>query len=111
MTKADLAERIYERLSSITGLTRKESLTLVDQVFELVKDVLVSEGELKIARFGVFAVWAKEARRGRNPQTGEELTIEPRRILSFSASQVLKQRLNGITYPTTVARRRVLAQP
>ena len=91
MTKADLADRVYEKL----GFSKRDSAELVDQTFELIKDVIASEGKLKIAGFGVFEARAKHARRGRNPQTGEEMTITARRVLSFKPSPVLKGRLNG----------------
>ena len=97
MTKADLADNIHERMSHINGASKKDCSDLVDQVFELVKTVVVAEGKLKIAGFGNFEVKEKHARRGRNPQTGEEITIEPRRILTFKASQMLKQKVAGGT--------------
>jgi integration host factor subunit alpha len=97
MTKADLAEKIHERLYHIKGYSKKECHDLVDQVFELVKNVVVQEGKLKVAGFGNFEVNEKHARRGRNPATGEEMTIEPRRVLTFKASQILKQKVAGVT--------------
>ncbi|MEI7614943.1 MAG: integration host factor subunit alpha [Betaproteobacteria bacterium] len=91
MTKADIAERIAETINT----TRKDGQDTTDLVFELMKKVLEREGKLKIAGFGVFEVKEKHARRGRNPQTGEEMTITPRRILTFKASQLWKQSLNS----------------
>ena len=91
MTKADIAERIAETINS----TRKEGYDIAELVFELMKKTLEREGKLKIAGFGVFEVKEKHARRGRNPQTGEEMTITPRRILTFKASQVWKHDLNS----------------
>ena len=91
MTKADIAERIAESIK----ITRKEGYDIADLVFELMKKVLEQEGKLKIAGFGVFEVKEKHARRGRNPQTGEEITITPRRILSFKTSPVWKNSLNS----------------
>ena len=91
MTKADIAERIAE---SIT-ITRKDGHDIAELVFELMKKILEQDGKLKIAGFGVFEVKEKHARRGRNPQTGEEITITPRRILTFKASQVWKQAINA----------------
>jgi integration host factor subunit alpha len=90
MTKADIAERIAESINT----TKKDGQDIAELVFELMKKVLEQEGKLKIAGFGVFEVKTKHARRGRNPQTGEEMTITPRRILTFKASQVWKQGLN-----------------
>lgn len=91
MTKADIVERVHER----TGFTKKDSIELVDQVFELIKDTLAGGENLKISGFGNFTVKQKNDRRGRNPQTGEEITIEARRILSFKPSQILKQNINS----------------
>ena len=91
MTKADLVERVYENLR----FPKRDCAELVDQTFELIKDVIASEGKLKVAGFGVFEAKAKHARRGRNPQTGEEMTITARRVLTFKPSPVLKVKLNG----------------
>ena len=91
MTKADIAERIAESITT----TRKDGHDIAELVFELMKKVLEQDGKLKIAGFGVFEVKEKHARRGRNPQTGEEITIIPRRILTFKASQVWKQAINA----------------
>lgn len=90
MTKADLVQKVTEGASC----TRKEALDLVEDVFSLLKETLVAGENLKISGFGVFEVKQKLARRGRNPQTGEELTITPRRVLTFRPSSVLRERLN-----------------
>jgi integration host factor subunit alpha len=79
MTNADIAERIAECIKT----TRKDGQDITELVFELMKEVLEQEGKLKIAGFGHFEVKEKHARRGRNPQTGEEITITPRRVLTF----------------------------
>ena len=92
MTKADIAARIADKLS----ITRNESAELTDQLFEMMKQVIVAEGKLKIAGFGNFEVKRKQDRRGRNPQTGEEMTITARSILSYHPSVILKNRINGI---------------
>jgi len=91
MTKADLAEKIYERL---LGCTKEEAFDLVELTLETLKEAIEKEGHVKISGFGNFVVKQKTARRGRNPQTGEEITITPRKILTFKASQVLKMRIN-----------------
>ena len=93
MTKATIADRIAEKL---TRFTKKESAEITDQLFELMKRVLEEEGKLKIAGFGNFEVKRKKDRRGRNPQTGEALTITARKILSYHPSMVLKNKINGI---------------
>lgn len=90
MTKADIFEKVSENL----GLPKKESAELVEAVFSLIKSTLESGEKLKIAGFGNFEVKQKADRRGRNPQTGEAITIEARRILTFKPSNVLKTAIN-----------------
>lgn len=90
MTKADIFEKVSENL----GLSKKESAELVEAVFSLIKSTLESGEKLKIAGFGNFEVKQKADRRGRNPQTGEAITIEARRILTFKPSAVLKAAIN-----------------
>ena len=90
MTKADIVERIHEKI----GFSKKESAELVEAVFSLIKSTLESGEKLKIAGFGNFEVKQKADRRGRNPQTGETITIEARRILTFKPSGVLKAAIN-----------------
>jgi integration host factor subunit alpha len=90
MTKADIAEKVYEKLSC----TKDDAYDLVDLTLETLKEAIANEGHVKISGFGCFIVKQKAARKGRNPQTGEEITITPRKILTFRASQVLKVRIN-----------------
>lgn len=90
MTKADIFEKVSENL----GLSKKESAELVEAVFSLIKCTLETGEKLKIAGFGNFEVKQKADRRGRNPQTGEAITIEARRILTFKPSHVLKANIN-----------------
>ena len=86
MTKADLADKVYEKV----GLPKKEAIGVVDALFETIKTVL-SEGEsIKIAGFGTFLVRKKRARRGRNPRTGSEIQIEQRTIVTFKPSSQFK---------------------
>jgi integration host factor subunit alpha len=92
MTKADIVENVYEKLG---GFTKKEAADMVDVVFETIKDTLAEGEKLKISGFGNFVVRSKRERVGRNPQTGEEITISARRVLTFKPSQVLKNSLNG----------------
>jgi integration host factor subunit alpha len=80
MTKADLAEKIYERLSC----TKQEAFDLGELTLETLKEAIAKEGHVKISGFGNFTVKQKAARKGRNPQTGEEITITPRRIVSIN---------------------------
>jgi integration host factor subunit alpha len=90
MTKADIVEKIYEKV----GFSKKESAELVEVVFDIIKTTLENGDKIKIAGFGNFVVKEKADRRGRNPQTGEEITISARKILTFKPSQVLKISLN-----------------
>jgi integration host factor subunit alpha len=90
MTKADIVEKIYEKV----GFSKKESAELVELVFDIVKRTLEQGDKIKIAGFGNFVVKQKADRRGRNPQTGEEITISARKILTFKPSQVLKASIN-----------------
>jgi len=90
MTKADLVETIYEKI----GFSRKESAEIVDLVFDLMKETLENGEKIKISGFGNFLVRQKRSRKGRNPQTGEEIEISARRVLTFKPSQVLRKALN-----------------
>ena len=74
---------------------KKESAELVETVFDLIKSTLEDGDKIKIAGFGNFVVKEKSDRRGRNPQTGEEITIVARKILTFKPSQVLKSAINS----------------
>lgn len=91
MTKADIAEKIQ----AATGLTKKESSELMEAVFSTIKATLESGEKLKIAGFGSFEVRQKADRLGRNPQTGEAITINARRVLTFKPSILLRQAVNG----------------
>ncbi len=95
MTKADLVELIYERV----GSSKKEACEVVESVFSIIKDSLRNGQKVKISGFGTFIVNQKNARRGRNPQTGEPITIDSRRVLSFKPSQVLKERVKNGSKP------------
>src|SRR5690606_17989721 len=90
ITRADLSQAVYEQV----GLSRNESADLVESVLEEICKAL-ERGELvKISSFGTFQVRSKRQRIGRNPKTGEEVPILPRRVLTFRASNVLKERIN-----------------
>ena len=90
VTRAQLAEAVYQEV----GLSRSESAALVDEILSQVAESLMREGAVKISSFGTFSVRQKGHRVGRNPKTGEEVPILPRRVLVFRASQVLKDRIN-----------------
>ena len=91
MTKADIVEKIYEKV----GFSKKESAEVVELVFDIIKATFEKGDKLKIAGFGNFVVKAKADRRGRNPQTGDEIIISARKILTFKPSQVLKASINN----------------
>jgi integration host factor subunit alpha len=91
LTRAHLAEAVYQEV----GLSRSESAQLVDSILTEIGDSLVKDGIVKISSFGTFSVRRKGQRIGRNPKTGEEVPILPRRVLVFRPSQVLKDRING----------------
>ncbi|MCU0986155.1 MAG: integration host factor subunit alpha [Acetobacteraceae bacterium] len=95
VTRAQLAEAVYEQV----GLSRNESAQLVESVLEIVTAALESGHPVKISSFGTFAVRQKGRRIGRNPKTGVEVPILPRKVLVFRPSQVLKARVNGLTAP------------
>jgi integration host factor subunit alpha len=91
VTRADLCEAVYQKV----GLSRSESAELVEAVLDEIADCLVTGESVKLSSFGTFTVRAKTERVGRNPKTGEEVPILPRRVLVFKPSNVLKQRING----------------
>ncbi|MCO5114658.1 MAG: integration host factor subunit alpha [Bdellovibrionaceae bacterium] len=91
LTKADIVERVYSKI----GFSKKEASELVELVFGTLKDSLNDGQKVKISGFGNFEVREKESRVGRNPQTGDQIIIDARRVLSFKPSQVLKDMING----------------
>ena len=91
MTKADIIESVYEKV----GFSKKDSAEIVEMVFDTIKDTLEQGEKIKISGFGNFVVRDKKSRIGRNPQTGEEIEISARRVLTFKPSQVLKNALNA----------------
>jgi integration host factor subunit alpha len=95
MTKAEIVERIYEKV----GFSKKEATDVVESIFEIIKACLERGEKVKISGFGNFVVHAKRARKGRNPQTGAEITISGRRVLTFKPSQVLKKTINTTAGP------------
>ena len=92
LTRADLSETLHRNI----GLSRTESADMVNNVLDLVADALVEGQSVKLSSFGTFMVRAKRARMGRNPKTGEEVPITPRRVLVFRPSQVMKNVVNGL---------------
>lgn len=90
ITRADLAEAVYEEV----GLSRNESADLVESVLDEVSNALIEGDNVKISSFGSFTIREKGERVGRNPKTGVEVPISPRKVLVFRASHVLKSRVN-----------------
>ncbi len=91
MTKSEIVAAVYGKVG---GFSKKEAADIVELVFETIKETLGRGEKIKISGFGNFVLRDKRQRRGRNPQTGEPLTITERRVLTFKASQILKSILN-----------------
>jgi integration host factor subunit alpha len=91
LTRADLGEAVHRKV----GLSRTESAELVKTVLRIISDALVKGEQVKLSSFGTFDVRAKRERVGRNPKTGEEVPITPRRVLVFRPSQIMKKTVNG----------------
>jgi integration host factor subunit alpha len=89
LTRMDLADAVHARV----GLSRNESAQLVETVLTEISDSLVRGETVKISSFGTFSVREKSARVGRNPKTGQEVPIHPRRVLSFRSSHLMKDRV------------------
>tara|TARA_B100000925_G_C21948931_1_gene448020 strand:+ start:514 stop:819 length:306 start_codon:yes stop_codon:yes gene_type:complete len=90
VTRSHLSELVYNTV----GLSRSESAQIVETVLDEISDALIRGEDVKLSSFGSFLVRHKNKRMGRNPKTGEEVPIEPRRVLSFRASHVLKEKIN-----------------
>ena len=91
LTRMDLAEAVFREV----GLSRHESAQLVESVLGHISDALVRGEQVKISSFGTFSVRDKNERIGRDPKTGEEVPITPRRVLVFRASNIMKSRINN----------------
>ncbi len=89
LTRMDLADAVHSQV----GLSRNESADLVESVLAHVSDALVDGQSVKISSFGTFSIREKAARVGRNPKTGEEVPIHPRRVLTFRPSNLMKDRV------------------
>jgi integration host factor subunit alpha len=90
LTRADLCEAVHDEV----GLARQDCGGLVERTLDLIAEALEQGKTVKLSGFGVFQVRAKRARMGRNPKTGEPAAIEPRRVIGFRASQVMKARVD-----------------
>ncbi len=91
ITRADLTDAVYRSL----GISRNESSAFVERILDEVAQTLEKGETVKISSFGTFSVRDKKLRMGRNPKTGEEVPIEPRRVITFRASHVLKDQINN----------------
>lgn len=89
MTKADIVEEVYSRV----GFSKKESSEVVETVLETIKRTLENGEMVKIAGFGNFVIRTKGSRKGRNPKTGQEIEITPRKVVTFKPSQVFKEHI------------------
>ena len=89
LTRMDLSEAVFREV----GLSRNESAQLVESMLEHMSDALVKGEQVKISSFGTFSVRDKSARIGRNPKTGEEVPIQPRRVLTFRPSHLMKEKI------------------
>ncbi|MDO9528585.1 MAG: integration host factor subunit alpha [Syntrophales bacterium] len=90
MTKIDIVQDVCSKL----GFSKKDSAKIVEAVFDIMKENLARGEKIKISGFGSFVVKEKKARKGRNPQTGDEIEISARKVLAFKSSQVLREALN-----------------
>ena len=95
MTKTDMVRIIHEKI----GFAAKESMEIVDQVFSILKETLEGGEKVKISGFGNFVVRQKRPRKGRNPQTGGEMVITGRKVVTFKPSNVLRKALNTTERP------------
>ena len=91
ITRADLCEAVYQKV----GLSRTESADLVERVLDEISECIIRGDSVKLSSFGSFVVRKKGERVGRNPKTGQEVPISPRRVMVFKPSNVLKQRINA----------------
>ncbi len=90
LTRADLADELHRAI----GLSRAESADLVEQVLDSIAEALLAGGNVKLSSFGSFMLRRKGLRVGRNPKTGVEVPIQPRTVLTFRPSQLLRQQIN-----------------
>lgn len=91
ITKVHLADSIHNQL----GLPKNQSIQALESILEIIKETLENGEDVMITGFGKFYVKEKRKRRGRNPQTGEDLMLEPRRVVRFKCSGKLRERMNG----------------
>jgi integration host factor subunit alpha len=90
LTKADIINTVYQEI----GFTKNHSIKLVEQLLEIIKSTLESGEDVLVSGFGKFCVKEKQERRGRNPATGGDLILRPRRVVTFKCSGVLREKVN-----------------
>jgi integration host factor subunit alpha len=90
-TRADIAEKIYTEI----GLSRKDASDILDMIVDEIIDALSKGNDVKLSSFGTFSLRDKRARSGRNPKTGVEAVITPRRVISFKPSQTMRKIINA----------------
>ncbi|MGD1074999.1 MAG: integration host factor subunit alpha [Thermodesulfovibrionales bacterium] len=95
MTKADLVDAVFGKV----GLSKIESQNIIEMIFDTIKQTLIEGESVKVSGFGTFNVKKKHARRGRNPKTGSDLEITPRRVITFRASNHLKNSVEKVDAP------------
>jgi integration host factor subunit alpha len=91
LTRADLSDAVYQEI----GLSRAESMQMVEAVLDIMSDAIIAGQNVKLSSFGSFIVRSKGGRIGRNPKTGQEVPIAPRRVLTFRPSQVMRDTINA----------------
>ncbi len=91
ITRADVAETIYEEI----GLSRKDSSDILDMVLDEIVGELSNGNDVKLSSFGTFSLRSKKERSGRNPKTGVEAVISPRKVISFKPSQTMRKAINA----------------
>ncbi|MBO5443127.1 MAG: integration host factor subunit alpha [Alphaproteobacteria bacterium] len=91
ITRADVAETIYEEI----GLSRKDSNDILDMILDEIVQELSKGNDVKLSSFGTFSLKDKKARAGRNPKTGVDAVISPRRVISFKPSQTMRKTINA----------------
>ena len=94
LTKADLADAIYATMP----VDKQKAADIVEDYIEIIKDMLAKDGKVMLSGFGSYEVKAKPARRGRNPQTGDTITLRARKVVKFKPSQLLRKAINGQKY-------------
>ncbi len=92
LTKADIIESVHQDI----GFPQKKSTELVERLLEIIKTALASGEDVLVSGFGKFCVNEKKERKGRNPETGEEMILRPRRVVTFKVSGKLRKKINGV---------------